>query len=1219
MSKAVLCQILPVGLAFVSIAAHAAGIPWLSRDASTDRTDPRDLAFTAFAPASSPDAVSWANPLDGGAIRAVFVVPRFTLGDVRNLSAQLELELGIVAFWNSSLLGRPEDARPVSGTGTEETLDSLHRQLARKLDVITIANVDLTQIPEEDFARIIERVHEGAGLVLTHHRKTTAPHLQSFYDALEPEDGGSVVRGVGHQIAPEWTNGLGFVETGRYGQGRVVELDFPGPRPETHCLIPALTQGLQAEWEHYDTYLSLAARAIRWAAHREPKTSIVRVEPEPLPTPNVTEVPVGLDLEVEGDALDLIRSQLIRPFIVHLEAPSPKGYSIRTRVRRPGVGTPVITDPRILREGDSETRVYLVGGSGIYYIDVWILRRDDVVDWYTEAVLVDAWPVINSLTLNRTALNAQDTLGLSFTMPARGRPASVRVRATDPFGRVVAKSFIPVAPNTSLVLAGLDMEDLIAGPVKVEVFAVDRESKSFSEWDPTHAAYAYRFVPVRTTGAERRLEIVTPVPGSAEYNARNAYQTLRQNGIARAYTEATLESVGFLAEAGLVPIASIAQYTPDRILDGAVREPCFTDSDWLRVEMGRLQSAADMARQAGASRLSLGNGNCLTEGDEPVCQSASAVDAYAQYLRKIYSASGTTSLSARQSSPVDQQAYDRWIDFRSFMDAVFASFHADARAQLRQIDHRPQTGFVLRPQADAFTGYDLYQLAAAQDWLTLPDEPLTVEKVRSYTARDFVAGLSIPDVLDERDSARDRWYPWYAALHDIRELWLPPVLSGGGEVFSSPLIAPDGTRASQAADLFDEARAVSSGFARVIHEGRRENSGIAVYDSRASYYLNHSEPSFGCDSPMSELRFIELVRRLGYQFDFVSPHAIVNGALAEYKVLLMPMVRAMSDAEVNAVRAFHASGGCLIADLTPGAYDEHGVPRTTPPLDELFGVRHSASQAAGAPADALVQIDVLGARTSGSFSGLLPDMGVENDDATVGGIAGTSPVWLISESAGLTALTNHPLPDAGESATASASLLDALLDAGGAMKPAIVDGEGEIRFRGEVFNYELDGNSLVAILADPGVPKQHLRIAFTEGDSVYDALQARRVSRPKKHTTTLDGGGVAVFGVLPYAVSDITVETLPSVVAGTRLPFTLGVNVRKAEPSTHVVHVELVSLQSDATGPIPHYSRDIVCRDGQGEGFIRLALNERSGVYKLTARDVLTGMKTETVVKVLEP
>jgi hypothetical protein len=1207
-------RFVPVGFVFLSMASHAIDFSWLMP--SRDHAELPDAAFTSISLESNPGTVAWGNPLDGGAIRALFIAPRFTLGDVRNVAAQLELEPEIVAFWDANTLGRPENFPPIAGTSVEETLGSLRSRLDEEFDVIVLANLDLTLLPAADFDRITEKVAAGAGLVLTHHRKTTSPALQDFFAALKPTpDGGIVTRGIGHQITPEWESGVGFIQAGQFGEGRVVELDFPGPRPETHCLIPSLARGLEAEWEHLDVYLSMAARAIRWAAKRDPETAIARVDPEPLPAPSAAEVPAGLETEVEGDALDLIRRQLIRPFIVQLESPASKEYTVRTRVRRPGMGAPVIAKPTIVKEGETSTRVYLAAGSGEYYLDVWLLDDDEVVDWFTEAVFVDAWPVINNLTLNRSTLLSQDTLGISYTMPPRSRPAAVLFRATDPLNRIVAESFVRVAPENGLVKGSLDLNDLIAGPLKVEVFAVDRDAEFFTEWDTTYAAYAFRQVPVQLGHRERTLGLIAPIDGSPEYNARGAYDVLAKTGITGAHTKGTTEAVAFLAETGLDPVARVAQYTPDRIVDGAVREPCFSDPDWLNVESVRLAATSDFVRFAGATRLSLGDGNCLTEGSDPVCQSASAVDAYWEYLRHEY---GSSTVAANVKTDHENlESFDQWIDFRSFMDTVFAGRHTDARRLIRELDNRLIVGFVARPESNAFTGYDWGQLVPTMDWLAIPNEPLVVEKTRSYSGDALRVGLSIPSILDERNPARERWFPWYAALHGIEELWLPPVLATGSIVVSAPLVAPDGDPILQAPELFNAARSVSSGHLRFLHDARRDTSGIAVYDSRASFFLNHAETSFGCDSPTAESSFIELIRRLGYQFDFVSARDVVDGRLSEYRVLVLPMVRAMSDAEVNAVRSFHASGGSIVADLVPGTFNEHGVPRPAPPLDDVFGVRHAIAPRAGAAADALIQIDLGAARVSGSFTGIVPDAGVEAVDAAIGGLAGSSPVWLIRQSTGISALINHSLPQTGESATMLATLLDVVLKAGGAEKFVHVDGPGGGRFRGEVFSYNLDGNRLVALLADPDADEQNLRIALPASEAHFDALKHRRITRSQKISAKLAGGAVALYGVLPYDVTGIALDTLPTVTAGERLPMTIGIGVRKGEPSTHVVHIELLSLQTDAAESIPHYALDLVCRAGQGEGFIRLALNERPGVYKLVARDVLTGMTAEAVVKIV--
>ena len=81
-----------------------------------------------------------------------------------------------------------------------------------------------------------------------------------------------------------------------------------------------------------------------------------------------------------------------------------------------------------------------------------------------------------------------------------------------------------------------------------------------------------------------------------------------------------------------------------------------------------------------------------------------------------------------------------------------------------------------------------------------------------------------------------------------------------------------------------------------------------------------------------------LVEDLLYQHDYVAPEQMLAGRLAGYKVLLMPRINAMSDAEVAAVKAFLAKGGKVVADELPGGWDELGVPRAQNPFTDVAGV-----------------------------------------------------------------------------------------------------------------------------------------------------------------------------------------------------------------------------------------------------------------------------------------
>ena len=71
-----------------------------------------------------------------------------------------------------------------------------------------------------------------------------------------------------------------------------------------------------------------------------------------------------------------------------------------------------------------------------------------------------------------------------------------------------------------------------------------------------------------------------------------------------------------------------------------------------------------------------------------------------------------------------------------------------------------------------------------------------------------------------------------------------------------------------------------------------------------------------------------------HQYDYVAPEQVTGGALSNCRVLFLPRIKALSDAEVAALKAFVARGGALMADEMPGAYDELGRKRAAPPFAE---------------------------------------------------------------------------------------------------------------------------------------------------------------------------------------------------------------------------------------------------------------------------------------------
>ena len=75
-------------------------------------------------------------------------------------------------------------------------------------------------------------------------------------------------------------------------------------------------------------------------------------------------------------------------------------------------------------------------------------------------------------------------------------------------------------------------------------------------------------------------------------------------------------------------------------------------------------------------------------------------------------------------------------------------------------------------------------------------------------------------------------------------------------------------------------------------------------------------------------------------FDMVNDYLLDAESLKPYKLLILPNIAVLSDAQCNQLRAFVQSGGSIVATFETSLYDETGKRRTDFALKDLFGVSY---------------------------------------------------------------------------------------------------------------------------------------------------------------------------------------------------------------------------------------------------------------------------------------
>lgn len=122
--------------------------------------------------------------------------------------------------------------------------------------------------------------------------------------------------------------------------------------------------------------------------------------------------------------------------------------------------------------------------------------------------------------------------------------------------------------------------------------------------------------------------------------------------------------------------------------------------------------------------------------------------------------------------------------------------------------------------------------------------------------------------------------------------------------------------------------------------GDRSGADVAfVYSDDSLVFYGKDDPD---DRYLAAMRGYEnALREAHIPFDIISKHRLSPENLGRYRTLILTNYACMSEAEAEAVRAFVAGGGNVIATFETSLYDPEGEKRKDFLLGDLFGVRYA--------------------------------------------------------------------------------------------------------------------------------------------------------------------------------------------------------------------------------------------------------------------------------------
>ncbi|MCF7855594.1 MAG: beta-galactosidase, partial [Candidatus Pacebacteria bacterium] len=329
--------------------------------------------------------------------------------------------------------------------------------------------------------------------------------------------------------------------------------------------------------------------------------------------------------------------------------------------------------------------------------------------------------------------------------------------------------------------------------------------------------------------------------------------------------------------------------------------------------------------------------------------SGPAHDAFLRYLQDVYDndigslnrAWGTAfasfeALEIPGDIDVPKEPRAPWLDYCFFLEDACCGYFERLNSSVNE--HYPDARFGIDgiEKFSCFDGINWPRLQASQDVMIIYPHIDHDNKLFSWRAGiDFRRPGTVGGFWMSYDSdavpAVAGSYPWMALFHGLNSI-------GFFHSYAThdwyAALQHDWRPTPKYAAATASIREIQDGPDKLLLNATVEYSPIAIHYSSRSLAL--SFPSSGVEAHINKLgvrnsyrtrksgyightanagsAFMNLLADAGHKPRFVSTEQIEDGALDNYKVLVLPLSQSLTDAEVKAIETFVRGGGLLLAD-----------------------------------------------------------------------------------------------------------------------------------------------------------------------------------------------------------------------------------------------------------------------------------------------------------------
>ena len=1165
------------------------------------------------------------RPSAAGPIKTLFFVPiQGSAGtrDVVEMAQRFDLTFTNYTLWHPGTFAWVDVNQYGAFDGVslaEKTAEALER-LDEGAEVIVLGSVVFSSMPGPVQSRIIQRVKDGAGLVVTSPRNLAAElHPQAI-----PEARDRILTGVPLTGLPEFfpaselsgeQRAANSVNAFEVGDGRVVVIKWSMDKPvEGSGVAPApagrpwtksdrrykylsphrpLRPGRWTrQYEHrYNYHLSLVAKAIQWAAKRELRAQWTNLpaDGQRIPRADLPVNDLGVEVTWSGEAQqDATLTVTVRDPLGHVESKVESAHALA-----PGANPLPVALPQLK--------------CGLHFLDLMLTAKDGVENWATVALQIEGPERIVELTTEQEYYERGQTVrGTVKFDGAIPEATQLVVSARDTNDRVYNRTTVqvPAGATEMPIEIAVDRPTTLATYVEAELVR-DGEVLSFAD--------AIVFVP------KRDFKGFLSVLWAGVWNegiGQVALRQARQAGFNAVYHWAY--SVGDFENAAMMDMLP-TQYACHLTLRPDERgwgvglpahgrlDPKFRE--WVNnTFLEELKASVPL----GPPYYSLGDEDHFAYG---IGYSPYELQAYRQFLTDRYEtidrlneAYGSQYESFedvpryKEPEAIGKGLIPALIDHRLGTDDEWANLHHDLAREVKKLDPNAHVG------AEGSQAGNIEKMTEGVNFWA----PYAGSRQKKVLKRSFMR----PDhVTSHWWGGTDTGHPdctwlWEWLMNDFvnfNQWFCAQHLDGA-------MFRADYSFREYFENLLPGILELHNGPALLLRDAHVVSDGpIAIHFSResehASIVLNQLTTKKNAEQSV-----IQILNVLGRDYRYISSKQIVAGRLEapRARILFLPYTLTLSKKAADGIRDFVNRGGMVVADFLP-ALDEFGRRLPQGRLDALFGATCAGETSPRTVGNIAVDTEINGQVIKLNCPQTVVDAALKATDAEPLARAQRTPLMLVnSHGRGKTVLINFDLFRCPYSEQVGFGA--ALLRAAGATPQYKLDGPPSsllsVQKRGSMALF-----GLILPRLDPQNPRQDATITWAEPMHVYDVRAGRYLGHRNEVSITVSRKPRRehLFILQPLPLTALELKAPENIGRGQSLTLKVNLNFGGAGPPEvdRVVRIELANPDGQK---VLHYRDFPRITATEGELQIPFAYNDSPGKWTITATDIATGVSATRTV-----